>query len=688
MVSYKADRFVYNVDADSSALNERAIETLRKVPTIMVNRKGEISSDFDKNIIFKLNGLNDPLLASPQDILNALPSRSVRKFEVITHPGLQYGENAIIVNVSTKGRLEGFLMTATSKATDQKWSNTLFALTKINRFRISGAYAHHWTWGHSSRFSSEESRLNSVTSYQTFYNSKSGGNKSHDNNYELSASYDVDDKSIITAFGRLFLRNNMHSTSTGNTSVFQNDGTKYYSYLRNSTNNLKSPEYEASLSYERIFGEEGIDGKFFAGYSYYGRPYDEHKYKTYSEIDSVMGFSNTVGDLRDYLNENSSAENWHTVEMEYNHRFARKHLIMLDVKSLMRFDYDNTEDYYSAVGKNRYALDEQTTSHYKRTQTLLNSTLGYTYKHKNFMATLGIRPELDHEKMEQRDYTYHKTFVDIPYGVTLSHSFSDRVSLAANYAKSVSRPSVSALDPHKDQTVLNELTYGNMDLKPQRNHTFSLSSNFRIGKYDAYYIGLELSHVYSNRLILDYSFLDGNILNKTKANIGCKHQTKLQISARKRYGRLFLRIVPSLEYLTFDAEKIGQSNNGFFFRVRGSGEYELPKDFYLDFEGSFNTDYVMLQGKGGKSFYYDLSLTKNFLKNKLRLTASASSFVPIHYTEKGYTEAANYFYSYSSRYFNASFYFSVSYTLGKLKARVKSTEKKIENDDIKTDYSE
>lgn len=72
-----------------------------------------------------------------------------------------------------------------------------------------------------------------------------------------------------------------------------------------------------------------------------------------------------------------------------------------------------------------------------------------------------------------------------------------------------------------------------MDLKPQRNHTFSLSSNFRIGKYDAYYIGMELSHVYSNRLILDYSFLDGNILNKTKANIGCKHQTKLQISARK-----------------------------------------------------------------------------------------------------------------------------------------------------------
>lgn len=74
LVTYKADRFVYNVDADSSALNEMAIETLRKVPTIMVNRKGEISSDFEKNIVFKLNGLNDPLIANPQNVLNALPN--------------------------------------------------------------------------------------------------------------------------------------------------------------------------------------------------------------------------------------------------------------------------------------------------------------------------------------------------------------------------------------------------------------------------------------------------------------------------------------------------------------------------------------------------------------------------------------------------------------------------------------
>lgn len=580
------------------------------------------------------------------------------------------------------------MLTATSKATDQKWSNILFALTKINRFRISGAYAHHWAWGHSSNFSSEEKRLNSATSYQTIYNSKSGGDKSHDNNYEMSASYDIDDRSIISAFGRVFLRNNMHSTSTSNTSVFQSDGSKYYSYLRNSTRKLHSPEYEASLSFERIFGEEGVDGKFFAGYSFYGRPYNESSNKTYADIDSVMGVSNNVSDLRDYLNENKSAENWHTVEMEYNHRIAQKHLIMFDVKSLARFDHDNTEDYYSEVGKKQYRLNEETTSHYKRTQALLNPALGYTYEHKKFLASVGIRSEIDYEKVVQKDYAYNKTFVDILYGATLSHSFSDRVSMTANYAKSVSRPSVSALDPHRDYTTLNQVTYGNINLKPQRNHIFSLSSDFRIGNYDAYYVGVELSHVYSNRLILDYSFLDGDVLNSTKSNIGYKHQTKLQISARKRFGNLFLRLVPSVEYLTFNAEKIGQKNHGFFFRVRGSGEYELPKNFYLDFEGSYNTDYVMLQGKGGKSFYYDLSLSKNFLRNKLRIMASVSSFIPIHYTGKGYTEATNYFYSYSSRYFNASFYLSVSYTLGKLKARVKTTEKKIENDDIKTDYSE
>lgn len=45
LVQMKTDRIIYHVDADSSAMKEKLIETLRKMPGLIVSRKGEISAD-------------------------------------------------------------------------------------------------------------------------------------------------------------------------------------------------------------------------------------------------------------------------------------------------------------------------------------------------------------------------------------------------------------------------------------------------------------------------------------------------------------------------------------------------------------------------------------------------------------------------------------------------------------------
>lgn len=54
----------------------------------------------------------------------------------------------------------------------------------------------------------------------------------------------------------------MHSSSRYDVQVTQADNSPSYSYVKQLNHRLKSPEYQASLNYERVFGSGGEGGKF------------------------------------------------------------------------------------------------------------------------------------------------------------------------------------------------------------------------------------------------------------------------------------------------------------------------------------------------------------------------------------------------------------------------------------------
>lgn len=690
LVTYKADRIVYNVEADSAAQKEKAIETLRKVPGLMVNRRGEISADFGQPIKWRINGLRDPMISNATEMLSALDARYLKRIEVVMRPGMEHEPNTIVLNIVPKGRLEGYLLTATSKATDQNWRNGLWTSTKSGRLRLSGSYYNNWLFAHSSSFRSEEVRHNALWERQTLVESRTSGIRGNDHNVEVSASYDVDDHSILSAYGRVHQRQGLCSGERSLTRALQADGSLTYSYRQRKDYRLDSPEYYASLSFERMFGEEAENGKFFLGYDYYGRPYRDVSSVTYHEVDSVVAGVPSISNLRDYIEELNSGEHWHTMELEYNRRWARHHCLILGAKALLRLDSDRKATRHAPPGSGLYKLDEASQSRYRRTQMLYTPLVSYTYNKEGFHASAGVRMEIDRESMSHRTQGYHffRTFVNALPGASLSYAFAQRGTLSLGYALSVSRPSVTALSPYVDRTVVNRLAYGNTHLKPQRNHAVTLGGTLRLGQRDAYNLSLNLFHHYADRMILDYRFLVGDTLHLTKGNLGIRRSTGLQASAHKRYGNFFLRLSASLEQVRYTASRIQQRNKGLFFRTHCMGEYELPKDYYVEVEGSYHTDYIMLQGRGGENLNYNLSLTKKLCHNRLTLQVSASSFLPLYDTQQEQRGTANYAYAQSRRYFQASFLFSVRYTLGKLKARVKETEKTIENTDVKTDYDE
>ncbi len=688
-IHIKNDRIVYYVEADSGAVKESLIETLRKMPGLMISRKGSVSSDDEKKIVYRINGLNDPLTNSPMGFLSALKSKYVKKIELITRPSQSYGSDVVVLNISTKGRLEGYMLTMNVKGTDSNLFSSAWGTSKVNRIRFSGCGSFNKLYGHSSTVYSEEVRLKCPLEYRTITNGKSNGTVSNDYNVELSASYDVDDHSLLAIYGRAFFRNDMSWNSHNKTQVVQQDNSPSYSYAKILKGKLKSPEYQASVSFERVLGINGDGGKFFLGYSFYGRPYREKKEACYQEIDSVIGCANSISNLKDYLSMNNSEENWHTLEVEYKKRIRKNHLLVVGTKGVFRIDCEDNGTKYSQVGLGIYSQIAENYQ-YSRIQKLWKSSLGYTYDVKDLQLSLNLQYERDMEKMSRKSlgYSYKTNFDNLLPSVGVSYSFSGVGSLSLGYVMTIYRPNISALDSYVDSTVVNELRYGNPNLKPQRNQKFSLNGNFRIGKKDAWYLGVALSYLYSDRILLDYSYLSGSVLHATKGNVGYKNDTQLELSLRKRLGNLFFRTVISSDYIQYSARKVNLTRKGWYVKVRSMVEYELPKDYYLEVEGSYHSKYIMLQGYGTEGYEYGMSLTKKIFHNRFTLMASAYNFLPVHFRWTSSSEANYYQYNGSGRNYQASFLFSVRYNFGHLKSRVRQTQKQIVNDDIKTDYNE
>lgn len=693
LIKLQPGKLAYEVEKDPDAEKSNLFDLMHKVPLLIVSRhSGSITAEGEKSIVYQLNGMRDPLLSGNiENVLSALEARSVKRVEVVTQPGVEYGPDVLVVNIVTKGKIEGYSATLSSSASDRRWHNVLSGMTKYKKLMLSGNYANLWNYDHRSKSITEEHRENSADYYLLRKERDDSGFRSNGHSIELWGSYDINDYALLCMSARAILNSasNPHQDVRETAFMQRSDGTVNYAYSKFNHRLFKNSEYIADISYERLLGRKGEEGKFFIGYEYYSRPFDQTVTERYEAVDSLHMTPGSLEGHFNYVQRHKATQGYHTGETEYWRKFGEHHKLTVGAKYVMRPQSDEyVLDVAPLSSTDGYVRDETGTNRYTHHQHLLSSHASYSYTTSKFSTMGGLVYEYQRDKLRHSvaGHDFTKTFHNVLPRIDLAYVCSNKVSLELAYGMGVLRPDIFALDPYIDRTTAMQLSYGNQQLKPEKSHTTRFTANLNLGRYT---IRWYLAYQHTADIMLDYRFLQGSILHLTKDNLGRKEQLTLGgYLGGRPHRKLFLRLVPTLSYLSFDASRLGMKNDGFFFRMRGELELELPRDCYLGMEGSYNTRYILLQGKGGKGYYYDLSLSKYFLKNKLRLACSASSFLPIHYTKYNDQTAENYRYHAENRYYQASFSFSVRYRFGKLKARVKNTEKTISNDDIKTAYDE
>lgn len=672
----KPDRYVYDVESDSTLADRTTLDAIGRVPILKVSLEGSISSMQGKAISYKLNGLSSPLLTGDLNLaLRSLKARDVKQIEIVENPNGN-DPNLLEVNIITKGKIEGYQATSYTRLTDYSVRSSLWGLTKIRNFCISGSYYYMYNKDHDSSKDVSEWRDNSTNNYLTQSHSEDYGYEVQMHNAEVSMSYDIDDNTILSAFGRVLSKVNPHFGSLNHTSIFSKDNTLSAAYTQTSNTKNKDAEYEASMNFEKLYGN-GKKGKLYIGYEWYYRPL-----KNNINVNFTVDEDNAptlLPNYSSYLRQKYFDSSYHTLMTEYWRKFSNRHTVY--TTAIYRFRNESNGD----------LMPESDWKETQLKQNLAEASAAYQYATDKLSMRGSMAAKFYHDYIEDTnfgpDYSFsHDSWVWQP---TLSASYvpNSRSSYGLAFTRSANVPDITVMNPYRFQDVPTEVTYGNSDISTEKTSTLSLSSNFNFPRL---YMGISVSGQYTSDIILRYSFLDDkDVLNYTYGNIGNRKKVSLSPFATWNPSRkTSLRFNVTADYIQYRSSKLDLKNSGFQCNTNVNVNQECPWGIWMEAWGSYNTPWINFQGKGGTNFDYGFSLGKNLLSENLRLTLSASSFVPIRYKRTYDVESDGLFQRTVNRNFHANFSFSITYSFGRLRARVKTTESSISNDDIKQSYDE
>ena len=685
LFKYSANKFEYNVAADSTLENANLMRAMKRIPILEVSGDNNVSSMEGLPLIYKINGLKDPMLSGDiAQVLTALPASDISKIELKKIADEDKG-TAMEVNIITKSRLEGYRAQLSTYLTDQSWRNGIWGMSKVKRFNFSGNYTNTWIYGHDMTSGLEETRT--IDGKEYYFNdlSKSGPYKTDLHNIEISASYDTDETSFLSLYARGLFKTDPRQDRSMTRTVTDADGNRLLEYGFRDQTRYSDSEYEASVNWEKIFNSQTHPAYINLGYEFYNRPtrsdetgsYDMEHAADPSMIESIYDFRHVT--RKGYAT--------HTIQADGTYRINRRNEIGLfgklrfrdetwdnDVEKIYEFNPARpVESLISNTGlKEIFGSLFPKYAHYgKRWETTLG-VLMQAYRHS--VSATGIDEDIKNSRISI-----------LPYA-RVAFITRDRLLFELNYEMKSQVPDITALDPYVNTDNAGEISYGNPNLRPQKSHDIQFRMSRDIGKF---YTSGYLSYALTDDVILSRVFMSEGTLNHTFGNIGLRRSYNFGgYTSGRLFPKTFLRFSAGVSRIDYRASEINTRNTGWQWNVSARCEQELPWNLFLDANANFNSSPVMLQGRGASNFGYGLSLYKSFFSGALSVSVNASSFVPVWYKRKSTTETENYYSRSWNRTFHAYFGLGISYSFGRLQSQVKSSSVSVKNDEIKKDYDE
>lgn len=666
LIKTKIDGLVYNVQSDPESKSKNLLEMMRKMPYLSLDANENILFKGNTNFKILINGKETQLLTNnPKEFLKSIPASTIQNIEIITNPSSKYnaeGASGIINIITTKKMKDGYNASVNVGSRFPKnEQNVGFALNIQHKKLGISAYG-----GGYLKYSPEINYQNSqqTLSNHLIQNGRTSG-KGNGGYFNVNASYEIDSLNLLNLqLGSNFANNKSKDFLNSNFS-HQKILTENNSSNNNSDSNGKG--FEASANYQIGFKN---DKSQLLTLSYRFNNYD------YS-VNSITDFQNKFNGSSSNINQNNDNQNSeNTFQIDFVKNIKKVYL-ETGLKAILR----NNSSQYTAIPENFLNSDE-----FSNKQNIYGAyfTTKFSLFDWNFQTGLRLESTDTNVNFTSTDTKVDQNYFNLIPNISIGKNWKEHHGINFGFSQRIKRPGIIRLNPFVNQSNPYFQISGNPYLKRVINNDLmaNYSYNHKVS------LNLGLGYSFSNKIDLKVSTYDPatNITRTTYEN--SSSASRLGLDYNFNYPvtkKLTLGINGNSAYFFIKGKvnEIEVENNLFTYYMYFSANYQFENNW--NFSSNLEINSRMPAGLQSTTNAYtgsSFSFSKSILDNRLSFSAYINN--PFNQFRKAITETngTDFYQNNYVKYYYRSFGFNITYKFGKLRDEIKSTRRKIENNDL------
>lgn len=616
-VVQKIDRKVINVGKDLTSAGATATEIMNNIQSVSVDQQtGAIALRGNSNVRVLVDG--KPTNIDPSQLLQQIPSASIKQIELITNPSAKYnpeGMSGIINIVLHKNSNMGFngnFNTGVTFAVTPKLNSALGLNYKVGKVNIYGNYGFN---------TGKRDNHGYKNSYQQNLENLSKFDFGSDNTSHLikaGIDYFINDKNTVSFYTT---QNLFYGDSFGRTELLYIDPVNENILQKNkSETNSHSETY--NLDYKLDLAKEGQNLELEINYNTTDAPEDAfYDFTTSttssSRIDDVGNDRDNLLINLDFVNPLSETAKLE-VGLESRIQNTENSLVSTDTQQTADFTYDrNIFSGYATYSKQWG----------EKWSAQLGARLEQYSVDAKFTGYDDVLSAVTTEKVTDDIFSiYPSAFV--------TYAQSEKNSFNLSYSRRVDRPSIGQVNPIREWTTPSVDSEGNPDLKPQftNSYEFNYTRKVKIGSITAgvFYrqINDEISRTVTlhptiaNKLVLSHENFEDNNAFGFEASANLRFTKWWNTNASFDIYQKTVKGVVSSESTTSGFEAVEIDNSAFNTRV--SNNFTATKNLRFQLSGFYSGSDLGLQFKRNQMWKIDAGASYNVFKGKGTFSARVS----------------------------------------------------------------
>ncbi|SFK78551.1 Outer membrane receptor proteins, mostly Fe transport [Porphyromonadaceae bacterium KH3CP3RA] len=619
-IELESGKTVVNISSLLAASKSSAFDVLKNIPGVLVREDGSVYlyGQAGVNVLIddKLTYLSGENLAN---LLRSIPSTSVDKIELTTHPSSRYDAsgNSGLINIQTKKvKIQGVNLSVYSNYQQGKrakgYESINFSM-RGNRLNFYTDYSYNWGKNYMDMVSERyypltESQESDILTLRMTAD-RQMRHKSHF--IRSGAGYELSNRITLDAYVTAnWYEWGKHETTDSR--FFISSSTEDSLRITGNVLKVKHSNFTGGTSLLYAFREKGKWDVSF-DFQRFGRENNQSQSSRFETSSTSMGKDLLTGNMDGDIDINTGQTNitYPLSERTTLDAGAKTAFISIGSTALYRNYYDD-EWMNNTQLSNSFFYDENINAAYVKLKTTILPSLS---------LDAGLRLENTNVKSRQSDLTekgdslFSNHYTNLFPNLVTQYKLSENHLLSFMYGRRINRPNYRDLNPFTEINDTYTREQGNTELKPEFSDNFELSYFFR----QQYGLNLQYSRR-TDPIAKSYIIKENQLIIVTPKNLQTNHayRVRLSLNNMKLFSWWTIHVNGTLTYNRFnwalnDTEEV---NEALTPMVHVSNQMSLPYGWTAEITGFYNGQMAEGQARVHPLGQVSAGVRKNIFKNK------------------------------------------------------------------------